>query len=80
MPKVLGIEGSANKVGVGIVDETGAVLSNPRKTCVASDRLAQPLGPSDIAPVDSDGPGVGTLPLQALDSFLGKQQFTISSM
>lgn len=36
MPKVLGIEGSANKVGVGIVDETGAVLSNPRKTCVMS--------------------------------------------
>eukprot|EP00892_Ulva_mutabilis_P012334 jgi/Ulvmu1/9473/UM052_0042.1 len=34
MPKVLGIEGSANKVGVGIVDETGAVLSNPRKTYI----------------------------------------------
>eukprot|EP01025_Chloroclados_australasicus_P068076 TRINITY_DN9443_c0_g1_i1.p1 TRINITY_DN9443_c0_g1~~TRINITY_DN9443_c0_g1_i1.p1 ORF type:complete len:365 (-),score=34.61 TRINITY_DN9443_c0_g1_i1:135-1151(-) len=30
----LGIEGSANKVGVGIVCDDGAVLSNPRKTFV----------------------------------------------
>lgn len=30
----LGIEGSANKVGVGIVDGKGNVLSNPRKTYV----------------------------------------------
>lgn len=28
----LGIEGSANKVGVGIVADDGAVLANPRKT------------------------------------------------
>lgn len=28
----LGIEGSANKVGVGIVDGDGNVLANPRKT------------------------------------------------
>ena len=29
---VLGIEGSANKVGVGIVREDGAILANPRHT------------------------------------------------
>lgn len=28
----LGIEGSANKVGVGIVRDDGTILSNPRKT------------------------------------------------
>ncbi len=28
----LGIEGSANKIGVGIVDSTGAILANPRRT------------------------------------------------
>jgi hypothetical protein len=28
----LGIEGSANKVGVGIVREDGTILANPRKT------------------------------------------------
>jgi hypothetical protein len=27
---VLGIEGSANKIGIGIVDFTGKILSNPR--------------------------------------------------
>ena len=37
MPKngkklVLGIEGSANKIGVGIVNEDGDILSNPRHT------------------------------------------------
>ena len=31
---VMGMEGSANKVGVGLVDETGAVLSNPRHTFI----------------------------------------------
>ncbi|PFH32809.1 O-sialoglycoprotein endopeptidase [Besnoitia besnoiti] len=30
----LGIESSANKVGVGIVSSTGAILSNPRKTFI----------------------------------------------
>lgn len=30
----LGIEGSANKIGVGIVREDGEILSNPRHTCV----------------------------------------------
>jgi tRNA A37 threonylcarbamoyltransferase TsaD len=31
---VLGIEGSANKIGVGIVDGEGNVLSNPRTTFI----------------------------------------------
>ena len=30
----LGIEGSANKIGVGIVDKNGKILSNPRKTFI----------------------------------------------
>jgi len=30
----LGIEGSANKISVGIVDSTGNILSNPRKTFI----------------------------------------------
>ncbi|KAL8453840.1 hypothetical protein Emag_001648 [Eimeria magna] len=31
---VLGIESSANKVGVGIVDDSGAILANPRATFI----------------------------------------------
>lgn len=31
---VLGIEGSANKIGVGIVDQDGNILANPRKTYI----------------------------------------------
>jgi N6-L-threonylcarbamoyladenine synthase len=30
----LGIEGSANKIGVGIVNDEGEILSNPRKTYI----------------------------------------------
>lgn len=30
----LGIEGSANKIGIGIVDQDGKILSNPRKTFI----------------------------------------------
>jgi N6-L-threonylcarbamoyladenine synthase len=30
----LGIEGSANKIGVGIVDSEGNILANPRKTYI----------------------------------------------
>lgn len=30
----LGIEGSANKIGVGIVDETGHIWANPRTTYI----------------------------------------------
>jgi hypothetical protein len=31
---VMGLEGSANKIGVGIVDDSGTVLSNPRRTFI----------------------------------------------
>ena len=31
---ILGIEGSANKIGVGIVTEDGDILSNPRHTFI----------------------------------------------
>ena len=31
---VLGIEGSANKIGIGIVDMEGNILANPRKTYI----------------------------------------------
>ena len=31
MPTIIGIEGSANKVGIGIIRD-GEVLSNPRRT------------------------------------------------
>ena len=30
----LGIEGSANKIGVGIVDEDGYIYANPRTTYI----------------------------------------------
>jgi N6-L-threonylcarbamoyladenine synthase len=30
----LGIEGSANKIGIGIVDETGKIYANPRETFI----------------------------------------------
>ncbi len=38
---VLGIEGSANKVGVGIVGEDGSILANPRRTCADGLLLAR---------------------------------------
>lgn len=31
---ILGIEGSANKISVGIVSSTGKILANPRKTYI----------------------------------------------
>ena len=31
----LGIEGSANKIGVGIVNDKGDILANPRETYYA---------------------------------------------
>lgn len=31
---VVGFEGSANKIGVGVVDSDGNILANPRKTYV----------------------------------------------
>ena len=30
----LGIEGSANKIGIGIVDQNGNILANPRKAFI----------------------------------------------
>lgn len=30
----LGIEGSANKIGVGIIDQTGKIYANPRETFI----------------------------------------------
>jgi hypothetical protein len=30
---VLGLEGSANKIGVGIVTSSGRILANPREVC-----------------------------------------------
>lgn len=34
MAIVLGIEGSANKIGVGIVKEDGTILANVRRTYI----------------------------------------------
>lgn len=34
MKLALGIEGSANKIGVGILKEDGTILSNPRTTFI----------------------------------------------
>jgi tRNA A37 threonylcarbamoyltransferase TsaD len=34
MAKIMGFEGSANKIGVGIVDEEGNILANVRHTYV----------------------------------------------
>jgi len=31
---VLGFEGSANKIGVGVVDSEGNILANPRRTYI----------------------------------------------
>lgn len=31
---VLGIEGSANKIGIGVVDFEGTIYSNPRETFI----------------------------------------------
>eukprot|EP00976_Prorocentrum_cordatum_P014495 289461-Prorocentrum_minimum.AAC.1 len=36
----LGIEGSANKIGVGIAKSDGTILANPRKTCAHNNVLA----------------------------------------
>lgn len=30
----LGIEGSANKIGIGVVTKEGVILSNPRRTYI----------------------------------------------
>jgi len=40
---VLGMEGSANKVGVGIVKDDGTILANPRHTYVTPPGLFVPV-------------------------------------
>eukprot|EP00485_Elphidium_margaritaceum_P000185 CAMPEP_0202694842 /NCGR_PEP_ID=MMETSP1385-20130828/8590_1 /ASSEMBLY_ACC=CAM_ASM_000861 /TAXON_ID=933848 /ORGANISM="Elphidium margaritaceum" /LENGTH=348 /DNA_ID=CAMNT_0049350755 /DNA_START=55 /DNA_END=1101 /DNA_ORIENTATION=+ len=44
---VMGFEGSANKIGVGIVDDKGTVLSNPRKTYITP--IGQGFKPNETA-------------------------------
>lgn len=41
MPTVLGFEGSANKIGVGVVRD-GKVLANPRRTYVTPPGTGEP--------------------------------------
>ena len=43
MPAVLGFEGSANKIGVGVVRD-GKVLANPRRTYVTPPGTGEDLG------------------------------------
>lgn len=49
MPTVLGFEGSANKIGVGVVRD-GAVLANPRRTYVTAPGTGEWLRPRLPAP------------------------------
>lgn len=75
MPAVLGFEGSANKIGVGVVRD-GTVLANPRRTYVTAPGTGEWLRPRLPAPcpvlfcpvfhtVDCDSfPGVGFTGLQ----------------
>ena len=51
MPLALGIEGSANKIGVGIAHSDGRVLANPRKTCAHPPPLAPSLSTLHACPV-----------------------------
>lgn len=55
MPTVLGLEGSANKVGAGVVRD-GVVLSNRRATYVT------PPGHGDVTSPPSPGAGPGAVP------------------
>jgi hypothetical protein len=50
MPLALGIEGSANKIGVGIAHSDGRVLANPRKTCAHPPHCPRPCQPSMRVP------------------------------
>jgi hypothetical protein len=50
MPLALGIEGSANKIGVGIAHSDGRVLANPRKTCAHPPHCLRPCQPSMRVP------------------------------
>lgn len=49
MPAVLGFEGSANKIGVGVVRD-GIVLANPRRTYVTPPGTGEWLRPRLPAP------------------------------
>jgi hypothetical protein len=49
MPAVLGFEGSANKIGVGVVRD-GTVLANPRRTYVTAPGTGEWLRPRFPAP------------------------------
>lgn len=49
MPAVLGFEGSANKIGVGVVRD-GTVLANPRRTYVTAPGTGEWLRPRSPAP------------------------------
>lgn len=49
MPTVLGFEGSANKIGVGVVRD-GTVLANPRRTYVTAPGTGEWLRPRLPAP------------------------------
>lgn len=42
MPVVIGFEGSANKIGIGIIRD-GEVLSNPRRTYITPPGQGKPL-------------------------------------
>lgn len=50
MPTVLGFEGSANKIGVGVVRD-GTVLANPRRTYVTAPGTGEWLRPRLLAPI-----------------------------
>ncbi len=59
----LGIEGSANKIGVGIVRDDGVILSNPRHTYVWRELSFGP--PHACAAMPSTGPRTAIMPLYA---------------
>lgn len=54
MPAVLGFEGSANKIGVGVVRD-GTVLANPRRTYVTAPGTGEWLRPGSRAPCPIHG-------------------------
>jgi len=67
---VLGIEGSANKIGVGIVTEDGDVLSNPRHTYVICVYRSQ-----NVNLISKKYCNADTLHLQGKDFFPEKRRF-----
>jgi hypothetical protein len=57
MPLALGIEGSANKIGVGIAYSDGRILANPRKTYRNPNPPRRRLPPHAALPCIADGAG-----------------------